>query len=76
MFKIDSILQTTILLYIIICIFIYQIKPSFMFHKDGEFKQFGVGKDKTIYPFWLVTLIIGILIYLYFHIQSDEFVDI
>lgn len=75
MFKIDSILQTTLLLYIIICVFIYQMKPYFMFHEDGQFKQFGVGKHKTIYPFWLVTLIIGIMIYLYFHIQQDEFVD-
>lgn len=75
MFKIDSILQTTLLLYIIISVFIYQMKPPVMFHEDGQFKQFGVGKDKTIYPFWLVTLIIGILIYLYFHIQTDEFVD-
>ena len=32
-----------------------------MFHKNGEFKQFGVGKDKTIYPFWLVTIVIGVL---------------
>tara|TARA_Y100000389_G_scaffold144322_1_gene142666 strand:- start:183 stop:323 length:141 start_codon:yes stop_codon:yes gene_type:complete len=46
-----------------------------MFHENGEFKQFGVGKQKTIYPFWLVTLIIGIMIYLYLHIQQDEFVD-
>ncbi len=75
MFKIDSILQSTLLLYIILCIIIYQMKPRFMFHENGEFKQFGVGKQKTIYPFWLVTLIIGIMIYLYLHIQQDEFVD-
>jgi hypothetical protein len=74
MFEIDSMLQTTLLSYIIISVVIYQLKPPFMFHKDGSFKQFGVGKNKTIFPFWLVTTILGILIYLYFRIKNDDFV--
>tara|TARA_B100002052_G_C15461368_1_gene410033 strand:- start:315 stop:539 length:225 start_codon:yes stop_codon:yes gene_type:complete len=74
MFEIDQMLQTTLLLYIITSVVIYQLKPSFMFHKDGSFKQFGVGREKTIYPYWLVTTIFGILIYLYLRIKNDDFV--
>ena len=50
------------------------MKPDFMFHKNGEFKQFGTGPNKTIYPFWLVTTISGIIVFLYLHIKGDDFV--
>ena len=74
MFEIDDILKSTLLIYIAICFFIYQMKPDFMFHKNGEFKQFGTGPNKTIYPFWLVTTISGIIVFLYLHIKGDDFV--
>ena len=40
-------------------------KPSFIFNKDGSFRQFGVGRSrKTVIPIWLLAFIIGILSYL------------
>ena len=41
-------------------------KPSFLFLSDGSFRQFGIGyKNKTIFPIWLLAIILGILSYLY-----------
>lgn len=54
-----------IILFIIIFIFIQIIKPSFLYNKDGSLREFGVGyKNKTIFPLWLLSFILGILCYL------------
>tara|TARA_Y100000817_G_scaffold299352_1_gene277373 strand:- start:132 stop:272 length:141 start_codon:yes stop_codon:yes gene_type:complete len=45
-----------------------------MFDNNGKIKEFGAGPDKTITPFWLVSLVIGLLIYLQFTVRGDDFV--
>jgi hypothetical protein len=65
MFEIDDTLKTILVIYLSICILLYQMKLETMFSKDGTFKPFGTGKGKTIYPYWLVTLTIGLIIYIY-----------
>ena len=57
MFEIDGNLQKILFIHLIICAFFYKYKPDFMFDDNGNFKQFGTGPGKTIYPFWLVTTI-------------------
>lgn len=74
MFKIDKTLQTAIVIYFFISFIIYQIKPDMLFSENGEFKGFGTGPNKTILPFWLVTLSLSLLVYLYINIKSDDFV--
>ena len=44
------------------------------FDEKGNFKDFGVGEKKTIVPFWLITLAISMLFYLYISVQNDDFV--
>ena len=39
-----------------------------------EFKQFGLSKDRTIYPFWLVVLVVGIIAYLCIVVKKDEYI--
>ena len=39
------------------------LKPKFLFKSNGEFKAFGTGKDKTIFPFWMLILITIIISY-------------
>ena len=39
-----------------------------------QIKDFGTGPEKTITPFWLVSLVIGLLIYLQFTVRGDDFV--
>ena len=48
------------------CFFtIHLIKPSFIYNKDGSFREFGVGyRHKTVIPIWLVSIIVGIFSYL------------
>jgi hypothetical protein len=54
---------TGILALIGTAILLWFLKPSFMFKKNGQFKNFGVGSNKTILPFWLAVLIVGIVAY-------------
>ena len=51
-----------------------QIDPEFMFDENNNFKAFGTGKNKTIYPFWLVTTALSLLIYLYLIVKNGDFV--
>ena len=75
MFGIDSRLQTIIVIYIVINILVYYYKPIFCFDKDVNLKDFGVGGgNKTIMPFWLFSLSITLLIYIYICVIKDDFV--
>jgi len=41
-------------------------QPAFLFNTDGSFRQFGIGyRNKTIFPIWILAIILGILSYLY-----------
>jgi hypothetical protein len=45
---------------------IQMMKPAFLYNTDGSIREFGVGyKNKTILPIWLLSLILGILSYLF-----------
>lgn len=74
MFEIDSKLQTVLVIFTIINLGIYYYKPEICFDSNGNFKDFGSGENKTIFPFWLITLSISLLIYVYMCVQKDDFV--
>lgn len=42
---------------------LYDQKPYIMFHKNGNFKQFGLKQEETLLPFFLVITIIGFTLY-------------
>ena len=73
MFDIDENLKTIILIFILLSFLIYQLKLEFMFHKNGKLKDFGTGKEKTLFPFWLVSLSLGSLLYIYIKSKNDDF---
>jgi len=55
----------SILFFLTIFMFIYTIKPAFFFNNDGSIREFGIGyKNKTIFPIWLFSVILGILSYI------------
>ena len=55
-----------IILFLIMFVSIQMIKPAFLYNKDGSIREFGVGyRNKTIMPIWLLSLILGILSYLF-----------
>jgi len=56
----------SIILFIIIFAFIQLLKPSFLYNNDGSIREFGIGyKNKTILPIWLLSIILGILCYVF-----------
>ena len=56
----------SILLFIALFSLLNYFKPSFMYEKNGCFRNFGVGnKRKTVVPIWLLSIILGILSYLF-----------
>jgi uncharacterized membrane protein YozB (DUF420 family) len=56
----------SIILFLIMFGAIQMMKPPFLYNKDGSIREFGVGyKNKTILPIWLLSLILGILSYLF-----------
>jgi len=55
------------LLYLLGISIVLFIKPSWMFHADGKWKEFGLGRSKerhTWMPFWLFSILWAILSYL------------
>jgi hypothetical protein len=40
------------------------LKPSIMFHKDGRWKEFGVGGDETtVFPLWMFCIVWAVISY-------------
>ena len=74
MIEIDKNLQTVIFLFLCVLFLLYKLKPKQIFNEDGSLKQFGTGKEKTITPLWLVSLLFGLMIYVYTTVRKDDFV--
>ena len=55
----------SVILFIVLFGIIQIIKPSCFYNKDGSIREFGIGyKNKTIFPIWLLSIILGIVCYL------------
>ena len=55
-----------IILFLVIFTTIQFGKPGFLYKADGSISDFGVGyRNKTILPIWLLSIILGILSYLF-----------
>jgi len=72
MFEFDESLFTALMIYLVSCYILYTLKHPKMFDEDGNFRSFGLHKDETVFPFWLVTTIIGLFSY-YLLVLKDEF---
>jgi hypothetical protein len=53
----------SLILYVGIIFILVILKPKFLFKNNGEFRAFGTGKDKTIFPFWLIIFVSVIISY-------------
>ena len=62
----NNITLSAMIIFLVIFGMIQLIKPSFLYNQDGSIRQFGIGyKNKTILPIWLLSIILGILSYLF-----------
>lgn len=56
--------SVAILLFIGVFFVLQQLKPAFIYKKDGSLRQFGIGyKEKTVLPIWLIAIVLAILSY-------------
>jgi|SaaInlStandDraft_1057018.scaffolds.fasta_scaffold74184_2 hypothetical protein len=62
----NTIMILSILLYVIIGMVLWLIKPSLMFNSNGSVKSFGVQEDQTIFYFPIVLIFMAIIIYIIF----------
>lgn len=61
--KISKNTTNTIMFCLFISYAIYSVKPSFIFDDKNNFKKFGLSKEETIYPFWLVITVASFIFY-------------
>ncbi len=67
MFEVRNGIHLLIVVYIIISLVIWHIKPNIMFRND-EMLPFGIGKDKSIFNYQIVIILLSILMFYIFEI--------
>ena len=65
----------SIVFFILLIILLYMSKSSIMFEQNGELKVFGLGPDKTLFSFGIITTIIAILSFYLFCVIDLIFND-
>ena len=76
-FIVKNLITVTILIFLIMFILLIINKPKFIFKKNGQPRDFGIGyKNKTILPIWLAVIIISIISYLIvlYYINFNKFI--
>jgi hypothetical protein len=68
MLEIRNDLHVVILVYIVICVLIWKMKPKFMFGVDGNMKNFGIGYNKSIFAYPITVIILAILMFYIYEI--------
>lgn len=59
-------ISLALFLFATIYLIIQIVKPACFYKKDGTLCEFGIGyKSKTIFPVWLMSIILGVLCYLF-----------
>jgi hypothetical protein len=62
----ENVTLVAIIIFITLFGFIYMMKPACFYKEDGSIREFGVGyRNKTILPVWLLSILLGILSYLF-----------
>ena len=57
-------LKNVIAIYLLIVFSILYSKPKFIFNEEGNLKEFGTGKNKTVFSLWFIFLIGAIVSYI------------
>jgi len=62
----ENVTLVAVIIFTIIFGFIHLIQPACLYKPDGSLREFGVGyRNKTIMPIWLLSIVLGILSYLF-----------
>lgn len=61
----NYILETSILCFLALYILVHVIQPGMLYDHNGLLREFGVNqKNKTIFPAWLIAIVLAIISYL------------
>ena len=54
-------LTNSLMVYIFSLFILFIVKPEWCFDEDQKLKEWGIGKDKTMFPVFVIAMIISIL---------------
>ncbi len=58
------IVPLSIVCFIMMYTILVMMKPSFLYNRDGTFREFGLARSKnTIIPIWLMAIVLAVLSY-------------
>ncbi len=66
MFKLNTRLIYATVFFVLLVSLIATVKPNLLFEKDGRIKPFGIGDDKTMFSFGVITVVLAILSFYFF----------
>ena len=61
MFRNRRALSYSLILYALTLFVLFNVKPSFSFNEDGSMKEWGIGEEKTMFPVYVVAMLISIV---------------
>ena len=67
MFEVRNNIHLLIIMYVVICLAIWYAKPDIMFN-NGEVKPHGLGKNKTLFSYQIVIIMIALIMFYIFEI--------
>jgi hypothetical protein len=71
--NINNPVYNTIIIFSIIMLIIYIIKPNSVYNNDKhEFRQFGTTKGKTLLPIYIMGILLAMMIYIFFYYLSPS----
>lgn len=63
-----NIVLISVFIFIMLFLLVQTTKPGCFFREEGSIREFGIGyKNKTIFPLWLFSITLGILIFICMH---------
>ena len=71
MFEVRNNIHILIVTYIVICLAIWYAKPKLMFN-ENQVKPHGVGKNKTLFSYQIVTIMIALILFYVFEIITAK----
>ena len=51
-------LSYSLILYALVLFVLFNVKPSFSFNEDSSLKEWGIGDNKTMFPVFIVAMLI------------------
>lgn len=74
--NIDSPVFNTIVVFSIIMILLYTIKPEVIYdHEKAEFRQFGTTERKTLLPIYVISILLAMILYIFFYYMSKQYTN-